>query len=42
MKAEDKIMRIHRIKMLKMHNRFPSDNFNKTKMEENELFPDFL
>ena len=25
-----------------MHNRFPSDNSNQIKMDENELFPDFF
>ena len=25
-----------------MHNRFPSDNLNQIKMDENELFPDFF
>ncbi len=25
-----------------MHNRYPSDNFNQIKMDENELFPDFF
>jgi hypothetical protein len=42
LRAEDKIMILHRIKMLKMHNRYPSDNFNQIKMDENELFPDFF
>ena len=42
LKAEDKIMRLHRIKMLKMHNRFPSENLNQIKTDENDLFPDFF